>query len=120
MDSHEIIIRPLHTEKSVDDIRASNTYHFEVDPRATKSQIRHAVQEIFPGRRVMDVRTISVRGKRRGFLPFDTNPFDRVFVSIILMVAIHLLWMRFVEEHITLTVATILTLILSVIIFLRG
>ena len=64
--------------------------------------------------------SVSVRGKRRGFLPFDTNPFDRVFVSIILLVAIHLLWMRFLEEHITLTVATILTLILSVFIFLRG
>lgn len=63
---------------------------------------------------------VSIRGKRRGFLPFDTNPFDRVFVSIILMVAIHLLWMRFLEEHITLTLATILTLILSALIFTRG
>jgi predicted small integral membrane protein len=65
-------------------------------------------------------RSVSVRGKRRGFLPFDTNPFDRVFVSVILLVAIHLLWMRFLEEYITLTVATILTLVLAVIIFLRG
>ena len=63
---------------------------------------------------------VPIRGKRRGFLPFDTNPFDRVFVSIILMVAIHLLWMRFLEEHITLTLATILTLILSALIFTRG
>ncbi|MCK4374555.1 MAG: 50S ribosomal protein L23 [Candidatus Brocadiae bacterium] len=65
MDSHDIIIRPLHTEKSVDDIRKSNTYHFEVERRATKSQIRRAVEELFPGRRVLDVRTVSVRGKRR-------------------------------------------------------
>jgi hypothetical protein len=43
-----------------------------------------------------------------------------VFVSIILMVAIHLLWMRFLEEHITLTLATILTLILSALIVTRG
>jgi predicted small integral membrane protein len=64
--------------------------------------------------------SVPVRGKRRGFLPFDTNPFDRVFVSIILMVAIHLLWMRFLEEHITLTLATILTLMLSALIFTRG
>ncbi len=61
-----------------------------------------------------------IRGKRRGFLPFDTNPFDRVFVSMILLVAIHLLWMRFIEEYITLTVATILSLILLGIIFVRG
>jgi predicted small integral membrane protein len=63
---------------------------------------------------------VLIRGKRRGFLPFDSNPFDRVFVSIILTVAIHLLWMRFLEEHITLTLATILTLILSALIFTRG
>ncbi|NIM70666.1 MAG: 50S ribosomal protein L23, partial [Xanthomonadales bacterium] len=42
MDSHEVIIRPLHTEKGVEDIRANNAYHFEVHPEATKSQIRHA------------------------------------------------------------------------------
>jgi len=65
MDSHDIIRRPLHTERSVDDIRANNTYHFEVDPRATKTQIRHAIEELFPGRRVLDVRTLTVGGKRR-------------------------------------------------------
>lgn len=65
MDSHQIIVRPLHTEKSVDDIHERNTYHFEVDARATKSQIRAAVEDLFPGRRVADVRTLNVRGKRR-------------------------------------------------------
>jgi predicted small integral membrane protein len=63
---------------------------------------------------------VPVRGKRRGFLPFETNPFDRVFVSIVLAVAIHLLWLRFVEQYIPLTVATILSFVLLVIIFLRG
>ena len=63
---------------------------------------------------------VPIRGKRRGFLPFETNPFDRVFVSIVLAVAIHLLWLRFVERYIPLTVATILSLVVLVIIFLRG
>ena len=66
------------------------------------------------------MKSVTIKGKRRGFLPFDTNPFDRVFVSIILTVAIHLLWMRFLEEHITLTIATILTLIMTGIIVVRG
>ena len=65
MDSHHVIQRPLHTEKSVDDVRADNAYHFRVHPKATKSQIRHAVEELFPGRRVVDVRTLWVRGKPR-------------------------------------------------------
>lgn len=64
--------------------------------------------------------SVPIRGKRRGFLPFETNPWDRIFVSILLTVAIHLLWMRFLEEYISLTVATILTLIMTVIIFVRG
>ena len=64
--------------------------------------------------------TVTVKGKRRGFLPFDTNPFDRVFVSVLLTVAVHLLWMRFLAEYITLTVATILMLIVTVIIVARG
>jgi predicted small integral membrane protein len=64
--------------------------------------------------------TVPIKGKRRGFLPFETNPFDRVFVSIVLTVAIHLLWMRFLEAHITLTIATILCLILSAFIVVRG
>ncbi|MHC4480660.1 MAG: 50S ribosomal protein L23 [Planctomycetota bacterium] len=65
MDSHQVVIRPLHTEKSVRDIRDNNAYHFEVDPKATKSQIRDAIEQLFPGRRVVDVRTVSVKGKRR-------------------------------------------------------
>lgn len=63
---------------------------------------------------------MTFKGKRRGFLPFDTNPFDRVFVSVILTVAVHLLWMRFLSEHITLTVATIVMLIISAVIIARG
>ncbi len=66
------------------------------------------------------IQSVPVKGKRRGFLPFDTNPFDRVFVSMILTVAVHLLWMRFLSEHITLTVATILMLFASAAIFARG
>lgn len=66
------------------------------------------------------MKSVGVKGKRRGFLPFDTNPWDRVFVSLLLTVAIHLLWMRFLADNITLTVATILCIILGVLIFLRG
>jgi large subunit ribosomal protein L23 len=65
MDPHQVIIRPLHTEKGVEDIRAHGTYHFEVRPDATKSQIRHALEVLFPNCRVRDVRTLRVKGKRR-------------------------------------------------------
>jgi len=63
---------------------------------------------------------LPIRGKRRGFLPFETNPWGRIFVSILLTIAIHLLWMRFLEADISLTFATILTAIMTVVIFVRG
>ena len=65
MDSHQIVVRPLHTEKGVEDVGSDNAYHFEVHPQATKTGIRHAIEELFPGRKVVDVRTLWVKGKRR-------------------------------------------------------
>ena len=35
--------------------------------------------------------------KRDGFLPFYTNAFDRVFISAVILIGIHLLWLRFME-----------------------
>lgn len=57
---------------------------------------------------------------RQGFLPIKTNTFDRVFISVLCFVAIHLLWMRFIEAFIPLWIATILTIALAVLIVKRG
>ena len=84
MDSHRIIISPLHTEKSVDDMREHNAYHFRVNAEATKGQIRHAVEELFPGCRVTGVRTINVQGKRRRvrFHVGTTTPWKKAIVQL--------------------------------------
>ncbi len=58
--------------------------------------------------------------ERRGFLPIETNAFDRVFIAVLLFVALHLFWMRFVEAALPLGVATILSLIFGAIIVARG
>lgn len=58
--------------------------------------------------------------ERRGFLPIETNAFDRVFIAVLLFVALHLFWMRFLEAALPLMVATVLSLILGVIIVARG
>jgi len=65
MDTHHVIKRPLHTEKSVDDMRANNQYHFEVDRRATKQDIRLAVEALFGKVHVVSVHTINLPGKPR-------------------------------------------------------
>lgn len=63
---------------------------------------------------------VPVRGKRRGFLPIQTNAFDRVFISVVLYVAIHLLWMRFAEAYAPLWIATILSLLTALVIIRWG
>ena len=65
MESHEVIRKPLHTEKSVGDIRANNQYHFEVDRRATKHDVRRAIEDLFPDVKVCAINTQWVRGKHR-------------------------------------------------------
>ena len=57
---------------------------------------------------------------RRGFLPFETGWFDRIFVGIYLFVAMELLWMRFVEQSIPLSVCHLLAVALGVLIVWRG
>ena len=65
MDVHQVIKRPLHTEKSVADIRQNDTYHFEVAPEANKTDVKRAVEEIFDDVKVLDVRTARIRGKQK-------------------------------------------------------
>jgi len=63
MDARDIIKRPIITEKSTD-LMADNKYTFEVDLRATKLQVKAAVEEIFDVK-VQKVNTSRVKGKLR-------------------------------------------------------
>jgi predicted small integral membrane protein len=56
----------------------------------------------------------------RGFLPIRTNAFDRVFIAVVLFIAIHLLWMRFVEAQLSLYVGTALSLAVGYVIVRYG
>jgi predicted small integral membrane protein len=58
--------------------------------------------------------------KTDGFLPIKTNTFDRFFISAVLFIAIHLLWMRFLEATLPLWVATVLSLLLGQWIVRKG
>ncbi|MDO5124272.1 MAG: 50S ribosomal protein L23 [Eubacteriales bacterium] len=63
MISHDIIVRPIITEKSMLGI-AERKYTFEVAKTAGKIEIARAVEEIFKVK-VEKVNTVSVRGKYR-------------------------------------------------------
>ncbi len=59
----DIIIRPVVTEKS-NDAMAAGKYTFLVDPRANRTQIKLAIEEIFKVK-VMRVNTVRGLGKMR-------------------------------------------------------
>ena len=65
MEARDIIIAPLITEKSMAGTVVQQ-YSFEVNPRATKTQIKSAVSEIF-GVTVVKINTINVGGKKKNF-----------------------------------------------------
>ena len=64
MNSYEIIKTVRLTEKGTRQGDAYNQYTVKADPRANKTQIRQAVQELFKVK-VIKVNTLNVRGKLR-------------------------------------------------------
>jgi len=62
-DPYKIIIQPLLTERSTDLREDQGKYSFSVDKKANKIEIKHAVEAIFPGVRVIHVNTMTMRGK---------------------------------------------------------
>lgn len=64
MNNYHIIKRPLRTEKSVADGEATNSYHFEVDLKANKIQIKEAIEKFFSVK-VDGVRTLVRKGKTK-------------------------------------------------------
>ena len=69
-DLHDIIIRPLVTEKTARAEAENNIYTFEVGIDSNKVQIADAVQRLF-GVKVEAVRTQIVRGKVKRFGRFS-------------------------------------------------
>ncbi len=64
MNSYEIIKTVRLTEKGTRQGDAYNQYTVKADPRANKTQIRQAVQELFKVK-VLKVNTLNVKGKLR-------------------------------------------------------
>ena len=61
---HEIVVRPLITEKTSAAYQDRGEYTFQVHPDASKPQIRQAIEELF-GVKVTGVWTSSQRGKEK-------------------------------------------------------
>lgn len=64
LEPHQVVLRPLVTEKGTHVSSRHNAYAFEVHPAATKTVIKEAVQSLW-NVRVVEVRTQNRVGKPR-------------------------------------------------------
>lgn len=66
LSPHQVIVRPMVTEKGVFQSEKFNQYTFEVNPQATKTQIKQAVELLFEVE-VEKVATQTRKGKSRRY-----------------------------------------------------
>ncbi len=80
---YQLIKRPLVTEKSTGRT-ALGQYTFEVTKDATKVDIKKAIELLFPGRKVTEVRTAYMpsKQKRRGLKAGRTQSGKKAIVTI--------------------------------------
>ena len=93
MVAEDIIVKPIITEKS-SFAMSEGKYTFKVSKKATKIDIRNAVEKLF-GVKVLDVTTMNVNGKmkrqgatagktsdwKKAIVTIDTNPSDKTFLE---------------------------------------
>jgi large subunit ribosomal protein L23 len=83
MDPHQIIIKPVISEKSYNLIETENQYTFQVDKRANKNQIKCAIEEAFDVQ-VHKVNTVNVKSKpkRQGFYRGRTATWKKAVIRL--------------------------------------
>ncbi|MFQ5801698.1 MAG: 50S ribosomal protein L23 [Candidatus Methylomirabilales bacterium] len=81
-EPHRIVRRPVVTEKGTA-LKEQNKYLFEVDRRATKVQIRQAVESLFHVK-VAAIHTVAMRGKekRLGRFVGRTSDWKKAIVTL--------------------------------------
>lgn len=83
LEPHQVILRPLVTEKGMHRSTRNNAYAFEVNRLATKADVRRAVEELFDVT-VLKVHTQNRRGKprRTRFHYGYTNDWKKAVVTL--------------------------------------
>lgn len=83
MVAEEIIIKPIITEKSREAMVNEGKYTFEVNKKATKIDVKYAVEKLFDVK-VVDVKTMNIKGKlrRRGVHVGRTSDWKKAIVTI--------------------------------------
>lgn len=83
MTIHEIIRKPIVTEKAVTAKETGRTLCFEVAPEANKTQVKSAVEHLFKVK-VEEVRTVNNTGKlrRRGKFSGYRSDWKKAYVRL--------------------------------------
>jgi large subunit ribosomal protein L23 len=83
MDNYSVIVRPIVTEQGMHFANAKGAYSFEVNKKASKAEIRNAVEKIY-GVKVRKVHTANRRGKprRRGRMMGTTSSWKKAVVYL--------------------------------------
>ena len=93
MIAEEVIIKPIVTERSSEDLQEGK-YTFKVNKKATKVEIAKAVEKLFEVK-VLKVNTITVKGKekrvgahtgmtpdwKKAIVTIDTNPEEKTYLA---------------------------------------
>ena len=61
---YDVILKPVVTEKSMG-LMGEKKYTFLVHPDVTKTQVKEAVEKMFPGTKVEKVNTMNIEGKKK-------------------------------------------------------
>ncbi len=82
-DPHDIILRPVLTEKGYEGI-ADKKYVFQVALDANKIEIKKALEKVFPGIKVKSVNTLRTQGKikRQGIHSGRTPEVKKAYVQL--------------------------------------
>jgi predicted small integral membrane protein len=60
-------------------------------------------------------------GERSGFLPIETNWFDRLFISVVIWVALSLFWFRLIEPlGLSIWISNAIALAVAAVIITKG
>jgi large subunit ribosomal protein L23 len=83
LEPHQIILRPLVTEKGMHKANRCNAYAFEVSRMAGKQDVRRAVEELFEVK-VVGVNIQNRKGKPRKsrFRTGSTNAWKKAIVTL--------------------------------------
>lgn len=83
LESHQVLLKPLVTEKGMHRSERHRQYTFQINTLATKDDVRRAVEELFDVK-VSKVRTQNRQGKTRRFRfrQGKTNQWKKAIVTL--------------------------------------